>query len=76
MKKPIYINGPIMDQLYKKASVAYATEVGIPDRKIRSNYIGNKISDDLDYYSEQSKFIPEILKSYPRINEIKYLLSC
>ena len=41
-----YTDSPIMGYLYKNASSDYMSEVGIPDPKIRSQWIGNKIQEE------------------------------
>ena len=74
MNKP-YKDSPIMGYLYKNASSDYMTEVGIPDPKIRDQWISNRVYTnraEMDAIAESA--LMDVTNN-PRINEIGSLLS-
>ena len=70
-----YRNSPFLDRLYKNASAEYISAGGPPDRRIRSIWINNQMSNELDWYDKKVASIQKDIKSNPRINEIRSLLS-
>ena len=70
----IYIDSPlnIMDYLYTNASADYISAGGPPDPVIRSTWIDNQISNELDWYDKQALSIQKDIRSNPRFNEIVY----
>lgn len=72
-KCTIILNSPFLDRLYMNASTAYMAAEGPPNPKIKSTWIGNRVSDELGCYNEKVLSIQKDINSDPRINEIRLL---
>ena len=69
----LYKDSPLWDYFYRNASSDYISEVGIPNQKVRSAWIANRISDELEEFDKQANAIQELIRSNPRVNEIMNL---
>ena len=65
-----YRYSPIMGYLYVNACIAYATQIRIPNPKIKRQWIRKWIQKELDWFHNQEPSIQEALESYEaRLNK-------
>ena len=56
-------NSPIRDYLYRNASIAYATEVGILNPYVRNIWINSYIQNEVEWFDNQISSIQEDIEN-------------
>ena len=63
----------VMDRLYERASSDYMSKVGIPDPKVRDQWVGNHVYKNKTEMDAIAASVLMDIENHPRIDEFRSL---